>query len=268
MKDKLIRLIFWSGASLVILILLLILLFIVINGIKNISLEFLLTKPIKMGKEGGILTPMIGTFLTVILAISFATPIGLATALYLKEYAKETNLTKVLRQATEVLAGIPSVIYGLFGFYFFVIKLKLGFSVLSGGLTLALMILPTIIRTSEEAIASVPITYKESSLSLGATKLQTIRNIVLPIASSGILTGIILSIGRAAGETAAIMLTSGASVHMPTSLLSPIRTMSLHLYILATEGISYDNAYATALCLIIIILVVNILINLIIKFKP
>jgi len=159
----------------------------------------------------------------------------------------------------ECLAGIPSIIFGLFGFILFVTKLKFGWSILSGGLTLAFMLLPTIIRTSEEAIKSVPPAYRLVSFSLGSSKWQTVTRVILPSAIPGIVTGIVLSIGRSIGETAATIFTAGSALRMPTSLFSSTRTMSVHFYILAREGISMPNAYGTAAILIIAILGINIL---------
>ncbi|MEG0156121.1 MAG: phosphate ABC transporter permease PstA, partial [Anaerovoracaceae bacterium] len=158
---------------------------------------------------------------------------------------------------TEVLAGIPSIIFALFGFAFFVVFLGMGWSVLSGGLTLAVMILPTIIRATEEALKTVPMSYREGSLSLGATKWYTIRKVVLPCCKQGILTGLILGLGRAIGETAAVMLTVGGSLQMPASVMDSTRTMAVHLYMLASEGLSEEKTYATAALLIIIVLLIN-----------
>ncbi|RYD04737.1 hypothetical protein N752_12485 [Desulforamulus aquiferis] len=174
-------------------------------------------------------------------------------------------MVKVIRFATETLAGIPSIIFGLFGFAFLVLFMGFSWSLLSGGLTLAFMVLPTIVRTSEEAIKSVPLSFREGSMALGATKWQTVWKIVLPSALPGILTGIILSMGRAVGETAAVILTAGSSLNIPASIMDPGRTMSVHLYILAMEGISMEKAYATAAVLIILIFVINSLANLIMR---
>jgi phosphate transport system permease protein len=165
----------------------------------------------------------------------------------------------MIRFGTDCLAGVPSIIFGLFGFVFFVIKLNMGWSILSGGLTLAAMILPTVISTAEESIKAVPYSYREVSCSLGGTRWQTVTHVVLPNALPGILTGILLSIGRSIGETAAIILTAGSSLMMPTSLFSPIRTMSVHFYILAREGISMDMAYGTGATLILLVLMINMM---------
>ena len=211
-----------------------------------------------MGKAGGIFSTIIGTLALTLLAILIAAPLGIGSAIYLTEYTRETWVTRVIRFGSECLAGIPSIIFGLFGFILFVTKLGFGWSLLSGGLTLAFMILPTIIRTSEEAIKSVPYAYREVSFSLGSTKWQTVTRVVLPSALPGIATGIILSVGRSIGETAAVIFTAGSSLRLPTSLFSSSRTMSVHFYILAREGISMANAYGTAAILIIAILVINL----------
>lgn len=168
-------------------------------------------------------------------------------------------MTRIIRFGAECLAGIPSIIFGLFGFILFVTKLRFGWSILSGSLTLAFMILPTIIRTSEEAIKSVPPVYRTVSFSLGGTKWQTVTRVVVPSALPGIVTGVILSVGRSIGETAAVIFTAGSALRLPTSIFSSSRTMSVHFYILAREGISMPNAYGTAAVLIIAILAINLL---------
>lgn len=227
------------------------------NGFAQLSLEFLTDRTREMGKEGGILPSIIGTLFITVLAIIIATPLGVGSAVYLVEYTRGGLLHKIISFGADCLAGVPSIIFGLFGFIFFVIQLKLGWSILSGSLTLAVMIIPTIIRTSEEAIKAVPQSYREISYSLGGGKLDTILKVVLPTSLPGILTGVILGIGRAIGETAAVIFTAGSSLNMPTSVFSSTRTLAVHFYILAREGISMPNAYATATVLIIIILFVN-----------
>jgi len=193
-------------------------------------------------------------------------PFGIGTAFYLAEYTRENIVTRVIRFSAESLAGIPSIVYGLFGFIFFVSHLKLGLSILSGGLTVAFMILPTIIRTSEEAIRSVPYIYREVSFSLGGTKWQTIFKAVFPSALPGIANGIILSMGRCVAETAAVMLTVGSTgIRIPTSIFDSTRTMAVHFYFLALEGISMDNAYGTAALLIILIFIINVVANMMIN---
>ncbi len=227
------------------------------NGFAQLSLEFLFDRTREMGKEGGIFPSIIGTLFVTVLAIIIATPLGVGSAVYLVEYTRGGLLRRIISFGADCLAGVPSIIFGLFGFIFFVIQLKLGWSILSGSLTLAVMIIPTIIRTSEEAIKAVPLSYREISYSLGGGKLDTILKVVLPTSLPGILTGVILGIGRAIGETAAVIFTAGSSLGMPTSVFSSTRTLAVHFYILAREGISMEKAYGTATVLIIIILFVN-----------
>jgi phosphate transport system permease protein len=238
-------------------VLIFIIFFILEKGLPVISKNFLFTNPRDMGKAGGIFPTILATILLPLLAIALALPLGVGTAVYLTEYTRETRFTRLIRFGTDCLAGIPSIIFGLFGFIFFVTLLRLGWSLLSGGLTLALMILPTIIRTSEEAIKSVPHAYREVSYSLGATRWRTITRVVLPNALPGILTGVMLGIGRSIGETAAVIFTAGSSLRMPTSVFDSVRTMSVHFYILAREGLSQENAYGTAAVLILSVLLVN-----------
>lgn len=248
-----------SATALTILILLFIIFFILEKGLPVINLEFLTTNPQDMGKSGGIFPTLIGTVLLPLLALIIATPLGIFTSVYLSEYTRETIVTKVIRFATDCLAGIPSIIFGLFGYIFFVNTLEMGWSILSGGLTLAVMVLPTIIRTSEEAIRSVPKIYREVSFALGASRWQTVKKVVLPNALPGIVTGVMLSIGRSIGETAAVIFTAGSSLRIPESVFDSTRTMSVHFYILAREGISNEKAYGTAAVLIIAVLLINVL---------
>lgn len=251
----------WLVALAAIGILAVIVSYILLKGMPEISLGFLFRMPEDMGRAGGILPAVIGTLYVTALALLFAVPIGLGAAIYLTEYTRENIVTRILRFGTETLAGVPSIIFGLFGAVFFVQTLKGitgGLSILSGSLTLALMLLPIIIRTTEEALKAVPGSYREGSLALGATKWQTIVRAILPTAGGGILTGILLSLGRAVGETAALWLTLGGSIlRIPTGLAQQGRTMTLHLYVLATEGLSLERAFATAALLIIAILAIN-----------
>ncbi len=244
--------------AITVFILVFIIAFILRHGISQMTLKFLTMRTLEMGKEGGILPSIIGTIAVTALAVLIATPIGVGSAIYLSEYTRGGSIRRIVSFGADCLAGVPSILFGLFGFIFFVITLKLGWSILSGALTLAIMILPTIIRTSEEAIKAVPKTYREISYSLGGGKLDTIIKVVLPTAIPGILTGIILGMGRAVGETAATIFTTGASLNIPTSLFSSSRTLAVHFYILAREGISMPKAYGTATVLIIIILLINI----------
>ncbi|MDD4564374.1 MAG: phosphate ABC transporter permease PstA [Eubacteriales bacterium] len=244
-------------AALTLAALIIIISYILMNGLSHIDFEFLSQDPRKMGREGGIFSVIIGTLYVTGVGIVIATPIGVAAAIYFTEYAKGGKGVTIIRFFTEILAGIPSIIFGLFGFAFFVIFLGMGWSVISGGLTLAMMVLPTLVRATEESLKTVPMAYREGSLSLGATKWQTITKVIIPCCKPGILTGLILGIGRAIGESAAIMLTVGGSLRVPTSLFDSTRTMAVHLYTLASEGLSMERTYATAALLIFIVLVIN-----------
>lgn len=248
----------WAAACLTIVILALIIGVILGRGLPSLSWEFLTGTPREMGRAGGIFPTIVGTVAIGLLALLIAAPLGVATAIYLTEYTAEGRLTRAIRFGTESLAGVPSIIFGLFGFIFFVTYLQMGWSVLAGGLTLALMILPTIIRVTEEAIRSVPAGYRDVSFSLGATRWQMVVSAVLPSAMPGIVTGIILGFGRAVSETAVVIFTAGTALNLPTSPLAPARTMAVHFYILAVEGISLPLAYATGAALIITILLINI----------
>jgi len=264
-SQKIAKSVIWVAALLVLFILVAIIVYILVKGVPTLSWEFLTDIPRSMGREGGIASTIVGTLAVTVVAILIAAPFGIGTAFYLAEYTHEGVVTRIIRFSAESLAGIPSIIYGLFGFIFLVNTLKMGWSILSGGLTLAFMILPTIIRTSEEAIRTVPDTYREVSFSLGATKWQTIRKSVFPSAIRGISNGIILSVGRSVAETAAVFLTAGSTLRMPTSLFSPTRTMAVHFYTLAMEGISMKNAYGTAALLIILIFLINVVANMLVN---
>ncbi len=261
LTQSLAKTLIWAAALSTIAVMILILLQILVEGLPDLRFSFFFESPKSMGREGGILTTIIGTVALTLVAIIVATPLGVGTAIFLREYTRESRISRVIRFGTDCLAGVPSIIFGLFGFVFFVIFLNMGWSILSGGLTLAAMILPTIICTTEEAIKTIPYSYREVSYSLGGTKWQTVTRAVLPSALPGIFTGIILSVGRSIGETAAIILTAGSSLVMPTSLFSPIRTMAVHFYILAREGISMEMAYRTGATLILIVLFVNTIAN-------
>jgi phosphate transport system permease protein len=249
----------WALALVTIGVLLFIIFFILAQGLPHLSWEFLTQSPRSMGREGGIFPMVIGTLLVTGLAVLIAAPIGVGTAIYLTQYTRESKLTAVIRFGADCLAGIPSIIYGLFGFVFFVITLGMGLSVISGALTLAIMVLPTIIRTSEEAIRAVPQAYRYVSYGLGSTRWQMVTRVVLRSALPGIGTGLVLSIGRSISETAAVMLTAGSALGIPKSLFDSSRTLALHFYTLSREGISMTNAYATASVLILAILVINVL---------
>ena len=225
---------------------------------RNLQLWFLFEEPKRAGRVGGVSSIIVNTVYMILLTILFSTPLGIGAAVYLTEYAKQGRLVKILRLGTETLAGIPSIIFGLFGFIVFVGYMHLGIGLLSGTLTLTLMILPTIVRTAEEAIKSVPKSFRAGSLALGAGKWQTIYKVVIPAAAPGILTGVILAIGRAVGETAALLFTMGFDYRRVENLSTSARVLSTHLYQLVKEGISFDRAFATATVLIVIVLFVNV----------
>lgn len=232
--------------------------YILIKGIPNLKPSLF---AFKYTSENVSLFPaLISTLIITATALLIAVPFGVFSAIYLIEYAKKGNkLVKVLRITTETLSGIPSIVYGLFGMLFFVIYLKWGYSLIAGSFTLAIMILPLIIRTTEEALKSVPETYREGAFGLGAGKLRTIFRIILPSAAPGIFAGVILAVGRIVGETAALIYTAGAVTDIPTSLSSSGRTLSVHMWALSSEGLHTGEAYATAVVLLIIVFAVNAL---------
>ena len=264
-SEKIAKSFIWSTALFVLIILVSIIMYVLLKGLPVISWEFLTDIPRSMGRRGGVASTIAGTLMVTAVAIIIAMPFGIGTAFYLAEYTRENLVTRIIRFSAESLAGIPSIVYGLFGFIFFVIYMNLGWSILSGGLTMAIMILPTIIRTAEEAIRSVPNAYREVSFSLGGTKWQTISRAVFPSAIRGITNGVILSVGRCVAETAAVILTAGSALRMPSSIFSPTRTMAVHFYILAREGISMENAYGTAALLIILIFLINVVANMLVN---
>lgn len=217
-------------------------------------------------KNQSMLPSIINTVYITFFTLLCAVPIGIFSAIYLVEYAKRgSKLVKVIRITTETLAGIPSIVFGLFGFLAFVLALGWGYSMIAGILTLTMMVLPTIIRTTEEALLAVPDSYREGSFGLGAGKLRTIFKIILPSAVPGILSGIILAIGRIVGETAALIYTSGTVAEMSTSLMDSARTLSVHLYCLLSEGLFTNQAYATAVILLVLVVGINALSNFIAK---
>ena len=261
LEERFMKAVMWGAALLTATILVLIIGNVLINGLSHIDFEFLLANPRNMGREGGIYSSIVSTIYLVLVALAVSTPLGVGAAIFLVEYKRRGRLLSIIRFTTECLAGIPSIIFGVFGFSFFVLFLGMGWSILSGALTLALMVLPIIVRTSEEALRAVPNAHREGSLALGATRAQTILRVVLPTAFPGILTGVVLSTGRAVGESAAVILTAGSALGVPRSLLAPGRALSVHLYVLAVEGISMERAYATGAVLIMAVVTVNILMN-------
>jgi phosphate transport system permease protein len=258
LTERLMKGLLWSLTGLTIFALIFIITFISVKGLPQLSLGFFLHDIEDMGRAGGIFPTIVSTVYLTLIALLVASPLGVGSAIYLTEYTTEGWITRLIRFGAECLAGVPSIILGLFGFVLFVIKLNFGWSMLSGGLSLAIMVLPTIIRTSEEALKAVPKEYQDVCFSLGLSKWQTITRVVLPSALPGIMTGIVLSIGRSIGETAVVLFTAGASLRTPTSLFDSGRSMAVHFYILAREGLSMPNAYGTAAILIISILLINI----------
>jgi phosphate transport system permease protein len=247
-----------NGVALVIIVY-----FMVANGWKAINWTFLTEMPMDSMTRGGILPCIVGTVLLSLGAIAVAFPVGVASAIYLNEYARPGKVLRIIRLGINNLAGVPSVVFGLFGLAFFVTYLKMGVSLLAGALTLGAMSLPVIIGSTEEALKAVPDTYREASLGLGATKLQTIFRVILPTALPGILTGGILGISRAAGETAPIMFTAAVffTPHLPTSIFDELMALPYHIYVLATAGTEIEKTrplqYGTALVLIALVLGMN-----------
>jgi len=264
-SQKIMKIIFILSGVITLLILIVILGYILIRGLPAISLEFIFASPKESGESGGILPMIISSLYVTLIAALISTPLGVGTSIYMTEYAKNKKLIRFIRFGAETLASIPSIIFGLFGLSFFVIFLGLGWSILSGSLVLALMALPTIFQVSEVTLSAIPSSYKEGSYGLGATKLQTITNVVIPAAIPGIITGVILAITRAISEAAAVMFAVGSALAVPISLFDPGRPLPLHLYILATEGISLDNAYGTAAVLVIIVLTLTFITNFIVE---
>jgi len=246
--------------------------FILLYGYKAITWTFLTQPPTEAMTKGGIFPAIVGTFYLTLGAIVVAFPLGVASAIYLSEYARQGRLVRFIRLGINNLAGVPSVVFGLFGLGLFVVFLGFGSSILSGSLTLGFLILPVIIGTSEEALKAVPQTYREASLALGGTKWQTIYKVVLPAALPGILTGSILGIGRAAGETAPIMFTAAAfyTPKLPSSVFDEVMALPYHIYVLATAGTHIEETrhlqYGTALVLIALVLGIN-LVAIIIRTK-
>jgi phosphate transport system permease protein len=246
----------WLAAFLTVAVLVTIVGFIFYKGIGLISFDFIFGDYSPSG-GGGIWPMVVTTIYTIVISLLIATPVGILAAVYLQEYAKQGRMVRIIRFATESLTGIPSIIYGLFGAVFFVTTLKLGMSIIAASLTLTIIILPVIIRTTEESLKTVPQSYREGSLALGTTKLQTLYKVILPSAMPGILSGIILSMGRIIGESAAIFLTAGTVAAMPESIFSSARTLTVHSYLVTQEAGDIELAAAIGIILIAIILILN-----------
>ncbi|ADT89268.1 phosphate ABC transporter permease PstA [Vibrio sp. Vb2880] len=269
LKDNVLRSFIWLAAALTVGFLFWIIWYILSNGLQHVDWNFITDNYTRTGDEHGIFPMIVSTIYMVIASIAVAAPLGIMTAIYLTEYAKVgSRLVKVIRFCTESLAGIPSIIFGLFGMTFFVAILGFGFSILSGALTLSILILPVIIRTTEEALMAVPQTYREGSYGLGASKIYTIWRLILPSAMPGIMTSVILSIGRVIGESAPVFLTAGMVARIPDSLMDSGRTLTVHLYKLTTELFTieeWNQAYGTATVLIVVVLLINMFTKLIAK---
>ena len=256
-KDMLLRSLLWGAAALSVAVLVIIVGYIFYKGISYINIDFIFGDYNPSG-GGGIFPMIVTTILMIVISLLIATPIGILAAVYLQEYAKQGRMVRIIRFATESLTGIPSIIYGLFGAVFFVIYLKLGMSIIAASLTVSIIVLPVIIRTTEEALKTVPQSYREGSLALGTTKLQTLYKVILPSAMPGILSGVILSIGRIVGESAAIFLTAGTVAAMPDSIFSSARTLTVHSYLVTQESGDIGLAAAIGIVLIVIILCLNL----------
>lgn len=264
-QENILKAFIWLSAFITVAIVAAILFYILGNGIPQISWSFLSAPYSPSGKEQGILPMIINTVYMVVLTLLIATPLSLATSIYLTQYAKPGKMLSAIRFTTEVLSGIPSILFGLVGFAVLSVTFKMGYSVLAGALTMTIMVMPLIVRTSEEALLAVPKIYSEGALALGAGKLRVIRTILLPSAMPGILTAVILAMGRVVGESAALIFTLGMGYRMPESLFGHVmdsgRTLTLHLYTLFSTGLSLDQAFGTAAVLLILVFLLNLAAN-------
>lgn len=262
-SDKVILGVIYFCVALAVIILLGIIGYVLVRGLPNLSLKFITTAPDYITGSFGILPNIINTIYIIVITLLIVTPIGIGSAVYLNEYAKGGKIVKLIEFTTEVLAGIPSIIYGLFGMIMFGITFKLGYSILCGSLTLAIMVLPIITRTTQEALKTVPESYRVGALGIGATKWYMIRTIILPSAMPGIITGVILSIGRIVGESAALLFTAGSLANLPSvngifdHIFSSGGTLTIQLYLSMTKA-KYNDAFTIALILIIFVLIINL----------
>lgn len=248
----------YLSSTLTIVALAVIIIYILYKGIPNLTPSLFAWE--YNSENVSMMPAIINTLLMTLLTLTVAVPVGIGAAIYMAEYAKKGNkLVKLVRVTAETLSGIPSIVYGLFGSLFFVKTLNFGLSLLSGSLTLAIMILPLILRTSEEALLAVPDSYREGSFGLGAGRLRTIFKIVLPASMPGILSGIILGIGRIVGESAALIFTAGTVEKVAATPLNSARTLSVHMYTLSCEGLHIDQTYATAVVLLIVVIIINLI---------
>lgn len=253
-----IRFIIYSATFLTVSVLIFIIAYILIKGIPNITPSLFSWH--YDSENVSMLPSIINTLLMTLLTLAIAVPVGILSAIYLVEYARRgSKIVTIIRIANDTLAGIPSIVYGLFGYIALVITLKWSYSLLAGAVTLSILVLPIIIRTTEEALLAVPDSYREASYGLGAGKLRTVFRVILPSAVPGILSGVILTIGRIAGESAALIFTAGTNPAVPEGLFSSARTLSVHLYCLLNEGFYTNQAYGTAVVLLIVVLAINML---------
>ena len=254
--SAILRLLVWLSAIITVAVMACLVGFILIKGVGNLTPDLF---ALEYNSDNASLMPaLINTLIITLLSLVIAVPFGIFAAIYLVEYAKKgSKLVKIIRITTETLQGIPSIIFGLFGLLFFSTALHWGYSLLAGAMTLVIMILPLIIRTTEEALMGVPDAYREASFGLGAGKLRTVFKVVLPSAIPGILSGVVLATGRIVGETAALIYTAGAVAKVPSSLMGSGRTLAVHMYVLSSEGLYMDQAYATAVILLIFVLMLN-----------
>lgn len=260
--DNVLLALIYMAAGFSILLLIGIMGYVFVRGIPQISWEFLSTVPSTLKGTNGIVGNIVNTLYIIVITLVIATPIGVGAAIYLNEYARPGRLVRLIEFTTETLSGIPSIIFGLFGMVFFGISLKLGYSILTGSFTLTLMVLPLITRTTQEALKTVPDSYRSGALGIGATKWYVIRTILLPSAAPGILTGIILSIGRIVGESAALLFTAGSGFLLPKNLFTKVfessGTLTIQLY-LSMQKAKYDDAFGIAVVLLVIVLGINFL---------
>ena len=263
--DKALAFCIYLAAALTVCILVGIIGYILVKGVPHISWSFLSTSFSALDEgRNGILPMIINTLYIVVITLLIVTAIGIASAIYLTQYARQGKLVKTIRFTTEVLSGVPSIVFGLFGYTVFCVMMGMGYSILAGCLTMTICILPTIVRTTEESLLAVPESYKEGALALGAGKTRVVLGMVLPCAMPGILTAVILGMGRIVGESAALLFTSGIATNMPDGVLSHVmssgRTLTLHLYQTATEATdpaAFQIAYATAAVLLILVFILN-----------
>lgn len=257
-ESFILRLSVHTAAAVTVSTLLFIIVYILVKGVPNLKPELFARE--YTSENVSLLPALINTLFITVLSLMFAVPVGIGAAIYLTEYAKRGNrLVALTGLTTETLSGIPSIVYGLFGSLFFVKYLGLGLSLLSGALTLSIMILPLIMRTTEEALRAVPDSYREGSFGLGAGKLRTVFSVVLPCAVPGILSGVILGIGRIAGESAALIFTAGTVAQIAPNVLSSARTLAVHMYAISGEGLYIRETYATAVILLLVVILINAL---------